>query len=96
MTFDRSSSIWKLSQVPILLVWQVLLVIPPQLRQSQKVECVSLYSELPVRKSDHIKTSFYVFISQTPVVQRVDNVIQWINRYAVDKMYSNQYILSAG
>ena len=27
-----------------------------------------------------------------PVVQRADNSSQWINRYPVDKMYSNQYI----
>ena len=31
-----------------------------------------------------------------PVVQRADNSIQWINRYPADKMYSNQYICSAG
>ena len=30
------------------------------------------------------------------VVQRADNSIQCINRYAADKMYSKQYILSAG
>ena len=29
------------------------------------------------------------------IVQRVDNFIQWINRYPTDKMYSNYYILSA-
>ena len=33
---------------------------------------------------------------QTLVVQRADNSIQWINRYPVDEIYSNQYILSAG
>ena len=31
-----------------------------------------------------------------PVVQRADNFIQWTNRYPVDKMYSDQYILDAG
>ena len=30
-----------------------------------------------------------------PVVQGTDNSIRWINRYPVDKMYSNQYIFSA-
>ena len=29
------------------------------------------------------------------IVQRAENSTQWINRYPADKMYSNQYILSA-
>ena len=34
--------------------------------------------------------------SLVPFVQTADNSIQWINRYPADKLYSNQYILSAG
>ena len=33
---------------------------------------------------------------QVPVVKRADNFIQWISRYAADKMYWLEYILSAG
>ena len=33
---------------------------------------------------------------QAPVVQKAGNYIQRINHYPADKMYSNQYILSAG
>ena len=32
----------------------------------------------------------------SPVVQRVDNCIQWISGYSADKMYQFQYILSTG
>ena len=35
------------------------------------------------------------FFTSDPVVQRVDNIIQWINRYSVDKIYSNTFYLSA-
>ena len=30
------------------------------------------------------------------IVQRVDNYVQWINRYSVDKIFSNPYILCSG
>ena len=48
----------------------------------------------------HFLTAFFDhFLSitvfhQAPVVKKVDNSIQWINRYPADKMYFNQYILS--
>ena len=39
---------------------------------------------------------YYFIYNLAPAVQKADNSIQCINRYPVDKMYSNQYILSAG
>ena len=46
--------------------------------------------------SDQKTPNSYPFSGLVPVVQRVDNFTHWINRYPVDKMYSNQCILFAG
>ena len=40
------------------------------------------------RSCEHVKLFCDRLCDQAPVVQRVDNFIQWIGRYAADKIYT--------
>ena len=64
-------------------------------------------ANLKVNKTVKLKTGSFWCLAEpdlccfksgvvVPVVQRADNATNWINRYPADKMYTNQYCVSAG